>query len=241
MCRAPVSVYLASVFSYLTLFNLGYKLRTRIAKALQTLSEAIRNALTRYNTEAAKLVPPRPKLSWKDVVEYTFLAEFDLLRHSRVDIRTQPWAEPSQREATLQYLYLQCAKEEIKYLNCEIRRLWTFIRDEEQVYMKTLERVSHNNLALTAALQKQWIIRSRHNAIHIARMDCIEALPGFSGVHEVGVRRGATIPLSASERGLVDPLLDDIVTLEMTSLDNGLVDRDISLEEAVDVLSIISD
>jgi hypothetical protein len=56
---------------------------------MQTRSEAIRNALTRYNTEAAKLSPPRPKLSWKAIVEYSFLAEFDLLRECRVDIRTQ--------------------------------------------------------------------------------------------------------------------------------------------------------
>jgi len=89
----------------------GYKLRTHIAKALQTQSEAIHNALTQYNTEAAKLTPPQSKLSWKEVVEYTFLAEFELLRHSCNDIHHQQWADLAHHEATLQYLHLQQAHE----------------------------------------------------------------------------------------------------------------------------------
>ncbi|KAG2752758.1 hypothetical protein P692DRAFT_20723416, partial [Suillus brevipes Sb2] len=50
-----------------------------ISKALQRCSDAIQNAIICYNTQAALLVPPRPKLTWKDIVEYSFLGEFDLL------------------------------------------------------------------------------------------------------------------------------------------------------------------
>ena len=82
----------------------GYKLRRQIGKALQRRSEAIRKALDRYNTQAARLDPPRPALSWKEIIDYTFIGEFDLLRHSRDDIRSTPWTQPARREATLKFL-----------------------------------------------------------------------------------------------------------------------------------------
>jgi len=72
-------IYLVIQYLYLAL---GYKLRQQIGKALQRRSDAIRNAINRYNAQAASLNPPRPKISWKDIVEYSFLGEFDLLRDS---------------------------------------------------------------------------------------------------------------------------------------------------------------
>ncbi|KAG2052118.1 hypothetical protein BDR06DRAFT_888378, partial [Suillus hirtellus] len=50
-----------------------------ISKALQQHSEAIQAALNCYNVQAAALVPPHPQLTWKDIVEYSFLGKFDLL------------------------------------------------------------------------------------------------------------------------------------------------------------------
>ena len=42
--------------------------------------------LNRYNVQVAKLMPLHPPLSWKEIVDNSFLAEFDLLQHSREDI-----------------------------------------------------------------------------------------------------------------------------------------------------------
>ncbi|KAI5989955.1 hypothetical protein EDD15DRAFT_2124341, partial [Pisolithus albus] len=56
----------------------GYKLRKHIGKALQTRSAAIRAALLQYNA-AAKALGCRA-LEFDEVVEYAFLADFDLLR-----------------------------------------------------------------------------------------------------------------------------------------------------------------
>ncbi|KAJ7825761.1 hypothetical protein B0H14DRAFT_3088555 [Mycena olivaceomarginata] len=58
----------------------GYKLRKHIAKALQTRSKTIRTALGRYNAAATSLDPPCRTLKWEEVVEFTFLSDFDLLR-----------------------------------------------------------------------------------------------------------------------------------------------------------------
>ncbi|EGO30745.1 hypothetical protein SERLADRAFT_432361 [Serpula lacrymans var. lacrymans S7.9] len=58
----------------------GYALRKHIGKALQARSATIRTALERYNAAAKALSPPRQTLEWKEVVNYTFLSEFNLLR-----------------------------------------------------------------------------------------------------------------------------------------------------------------
>lgn len=74
-------------------------MRKHIANALKARSRAIRTALDRYNTAAATLVPPRQLLDWEQVVEYAFLSDFDLLRDTRQDIRSRPWATPAARLA----------------------------------------------------------------------------------------------------------------------------------------------
>ncbi|KAG2338066.1 hypothetical protein BDR05DRAFT_894215, partial [Suillus weaverae] len=92
-----------------------------IGKALQHRSEAICNAINRYNTQAAALNPPRPKLSWKDIAEYSFLGEFDLLRHSCTDIQVLDWTKPAYCEATTKYFKLLHAQEEVSHLNVKVR------------------------------------------------------------------------------------------------------------------------
>lgn len=63
--------------------TIGYKLHQQISKGLQQRSEAIWKAIARYNVQATALNPLRPPISWKDITQYTFLGEFDLLRHTR--------------------------------------------------------------------------------------------------------------------------------------------------------------
>jgi hypothetical protein len=57
----------------------GYKVQKHIAKALQVQSKAIWSALHRYNLAASALDLPRQHLSWEEVIDYTFLANFDIL------------------------------------------------------------------------------------------------------------------------------------------------------------------
>ncbi|KAJ7821021.1 hypothetical protein B0H14DRAFT_2253421, partial [Mycena olivaceomarginata] len=58
----------------------GYKLRKHIAKSLQVWSKAIKTAIGQYNEVAEAMTPLKPTLNWEEVVEYVFLADFDLLR-----------------------------------------------------------------------------------------------------------------------------------------------------------------
>jgi len=73
----------------------GYKLHTWIAKALQTRSEPIQKALTCYNTEAAKLSPPLPKVivetdCWVWVPGRVWPVERVLCRHSYTGLGWSP-------------------------------------------------------------------------------------------------------------------------------------------------------
>ena len=108
----------------------GYKLRKHIGKALQTCSAAIQTTLTQYNI-AAKALGHRT-VEFDEVVEYAFLANFDLLRDTRQDISTHPWASPAARLAINTYFKLCWAKEEVVRLNMEIHHLVTYLVDEER-------------------------------------------------------------------------------------------------------------
>ncbi|KAG1832774.1 hypothetical protein EV424DRAFT_1312495, partial [Suillus variegatus] len=84
----------------------GYKLHQQISKALQRHSDTIRNAINRYNIQAASLIPLRQKIAWKDIADYSFLGEFELLRDSHTDIQDKDWARPAHCEATTKYFKL---------------------------------------------------------------------------------------------------------------------------------------
>jgi hypothetical protein len=171
----------------------GYKLRTHIAKALKRRSEAIRKSLARYNEQAAKLKPPRPSLTWKEIVEYSFLGEFDLLRNSRSDVREELWTQPARREATVKFYKLCRAREELVQLNVEIPRLRTSIHDETLHTNKVISDLSLTNPALCSELHRRWKIRSSVNMRHLSRLDKIERSVGFTGKQGlIGVRLGMT-------------------------------------------------
>ncbi|KAE9385732.1 hypothetical protein BT96DRAFT_750845, partial [Gymnopus androsaceus JB14] len=57
----------------------GYKMRKHIANALKLWSKSIQSAIVTYNEAAAKLSPPQQQVSWEEVLEYSYLFEFDIL------------------------------------------------------------------------------------------------------------------------------------------------------------------
>ncbi|KAG1731442.1 hypothetical protein EDD22DRAFT_749624, partial [Suillus occidentalis] len=140
-------------------------LRQQIGKALQRRSDAIRNAINRYNLQAAALDPPRPRLSWKDIADYSFLGEFDLLRYSRTDIRQVEWSKPAYREASVKFFKLRQAHEEIQRLNIEVRRLRTAIHDEDAQMTATVNTLLDSHLTLGQELQNRWKLRSAVNSV----------------------------------------------------------------------------
>jgi len=57
----------------------GYKLRTHIAKVMNTRLNAIWNAIDKYNEIAARMIPPCTHIAYDAVVDYCLVVHFDLL------------------------------------------------------------------------------------------------------------------------------------------------------------------
>ncbi|KAF8141801.1 hypothetical protein EV363DRAFT_1106448, partial [Boletus edulis] len=146
----------------------------QISKSLQWRSEAIRKAITQYNTQVARLVSPRPSVSWKDIVQYTSLGEFDLLQHTQDDIRDHYWAKPAVREAIANFFKLSRAKEEITRLNVEIQHLWTAIHDEEKAVAETGIGLHKSKPLLARELERTYCACTAVNALHLRHLDVIE-------------------------------------------------------------------
>ena len=171
---------------------IGYKLRKHIGNALKARSQAVRTALQNYNAAAQALVPPRPPLSWDDVVEYAFLADFDLLSDTRADVRLKIWAKPASRILMDQHFKMKRAREEILRLNVEIPRLVTYIRDEEAFLLQQEELLSETDPPLSRQLRLRRLKLIRSNDLHIHRFNKLASLPGFSGSINPGTSVNAT-------------------------------------------------
>jgi hypothetical protein len=184
---------------YVTL-NPGYKLRKHIGNALKARSKAVRTALQNYNVAAQALVPPRAPLSWDDIVEYAFLADFDLLSDTRSDVRLKIWAKPASRVLMDQHFKIERAREEIVRLNVEIPRLTTYIRDEEAFLLQHEESLLESDLPLSCQLRLRRLKLIRSNDLHIHRLQKLASLPGFCGTIAPGTTLGVAIQQADNDR-----------------------------------------
>ncbi|KAJ7021912.1 hypothetical protein C8F04DRAFT_972130 [Mycena alexandri] len=177
----------------LTKMNLsqtGYKLRKHIAKALQARSQAIKNALKTYNSAASSLAPPGRTLSWSEVVEYAFLADFDLLRDPEKVGEVREWATPAARLLLDQYFRIERAREEITRCNVEIRRLVTYIRDERAILVSVETNLQGSNPGLAWCVRRHRLQREQYNEVHMKRLSTFAKKAGasFTGTLQPGVR-----------------------------------------------------
>jgi hypothetical protein len=134
------------------------------------------------------LSPPRTQLSWEQIVDYAFLADFDLLREGREDIRTEPWAQPAGRLAMDQHYKLLRADEELARLNIEIPRLITYMVDEERFLVYHEGRLqAEGKAALAHQLKVQRVDRARFNSAHMERLTKLSREEGFTASLSPGV------------------------------------------------------
>ncbi|KAJ3522209.1 hypothetical protein NM688_g8906 [Phlebia brevispora] len=216
----------------------GYKMRTQLAKSLQSRCRAIRNAVDRYNKLAATL--NKPRVDWQKISHYSFLQEFALLNETREDILSCKWTELHIRKAMQQYRHIKRAREEIQRCNVEVRRLHTWILDEAEDMEHTLDELRKTSSPLYGILQDQWTLRRRTNARLLAQINALYDLPGFSGTPSPGCRIGrpprvavhttiAEGDIAASESlDEVDDIIEDEEVVEqLDTLNEHLVLREI--------------
>ncbi|KAF8576774.1 hypothetical protein K439DRAFT_1622589 [Ramaria rubella] len=126
----------------------GYKLHKHIGKALKARSEAIHTAMKNYKLAAAMLGPPWAALEVQTVLDYVYLAQFDLLWESRALLPDLPWSQAPEREVALAYFKCQRSCEEILHLNVEVCHLRTWMDDEEAWMLLHIQRLEQENSAL---------------------------------------------------------------------------------------------
>ncbi|KAK7052690.1 hypothetical protein R3P38DRAFT_3306336 [Favolaschia claudopus] len=170
--------------------GLAYKLRTHIAKALQVRSKAIQNAITRYNTAADAMDPPRRHLNWSEVVDLGFLAEFDIIQDVERHVEARAWATPAARVLLDRYFKLKRAKEEIVRLNVEIKRLITWMRDEREFLLKKEAEVTASDPVLGFFISRYRWQRARFDDAHVDRLNQMakDLGEGFTGSLLPGTR-----------------------------------------------------
>ena len=138
-----------------------------------------------YNAAAKAL--GRRTLEFDEVVDYAFLANFDLLRDTRQDISTCPWASPTARLAINTYFKLCRAEEEVICLNVEIHCMVTYLVDEER-YLRACEALYQDtHPMLVHQISRYHAICSRFTQLHLRSLEKISCLPGFNGTVTPGI------------------------------------------------------
>ncbi|KIK11656.1 hypothetical protein PISMIDRAFT_19361 [Pisolithus microcarpus 441] len=137
----------------------GYKMRKHISKAISRRSTAVRAALERYNKLAPRQRPLRPKLDYAEVIGYSLLGEFSLLKHSRYEVLEKPWALPDNP--------------------------WLDF-DGEKMKLAAQGFRDSGLLGLASKMESMYGERVRVNDFHRVQLQKIYEMPGYTGCRPIG-------------------------------------------------------
>lgn len=161
-------------------------MRTHISKSLQTRSQAIRTAIEKCNAARMKLPEPRPaELNAKQVLEYIFVAEFDLLRDSRCSVRDQPWARPAAREASVAYFKLKRSREELLRVKVEMCRLQSYICDANAHMYCIIDKLTSSESGLAVQMRRRAQLQFAQNNVHLTRLASLRAKCTFTDKQKI--------------------------------------------------------
>ncbi|KAG1833668.1 hypothetical protein DFJ58DRAFT_735997 [Suillus subalutaceus] len=137
----------------------------------------------KYNKLAPLQNPPHPVLNYSEIVGYASLGEFSLLKHSRHNILTKPWTVSTNREMATKYFKLVRSHEEIVQLNVEIKRLQSWVEDEDRTILEAIDSLLANDpeSLLVAELQIYYAKHHCINNIHRKRLQHIYTLDQYTG------------------------------------------------------------
>ncbi|KAE9385580.1 hypothetical protein BT96DRAFT_949735 [Gymnopus androsaceus JB14] len=171
----------------------GYKMCKHLGNALKARSKSIQSAIEVYNAAACSLSPPRQQLSWDQILESSFLSEFDILRDACDDVREKKWATQKNCLLMQQFFKLLSEETELTRLHTEIRRLITYMEDEDARIEAAAQRQGESDPALALQICLHGKMRSRFNGLHRQRFQAITKLEGFQQESMVHFRRGTSV------------------------------------------------
>lgn len=139
-------------------------MRKQIMTHLKSRSEAIRVAVKDYN-KAVKGTG-RGKLDPEQVLQYSYIGQFSVLKDTRNAITEKPWAVPANRIARDAWFKSERAKEEITRVEVEVARLRSWIEKEEALYSETLKTLSERDKGLAGELSRRFThLKHAHSRI----------------------------------------------------------------------------
>ncbi|KAF8207400.1 hypothetical protein K438DRAFT_1904642 [Mycena galopus ATCC 62051] len=182
----------------------------RYRRAIDTLEGLVVKRileLTKVNQSGLALDPPGRLLTWAEVIDYTFLSEFDILRNPDTTSSIHAWATPAARQLLDSYYTLKRAREEIQRLNIEIRRFVTHMKDERTFLVQRESEIKAQDPVLAFFVRKYRNRRGRFDNVHSKRLQAMEDKlgPAFTGTLQPGIRVSPPVPLvpNPEEQGTV--------------------------------------
>jgi Kyakuja-Dileera-Zisupton transposase len=139
----------------------AYNLRKSLAQALKKRAAALQRALVEFNKEAKKL--KRPQLTMNDLLGYSFIADVEILRESRDDIRKQKWTIPAVRQGIMMWLKMERAKEEMVRVEVEAHRMESWIRDLAAKRRQVIADLAPQDASLSSELRAVHDVQSEHD------------------------------------------------------------------------------
>ncbi|KAF8177111.1 hypothetical protein K438DRAFT_1606782, partial [Mycena galopus ATCC 62051] len=89
-----------------------------------------------------------------EVIDYTFLSDFDILWNPDTTSSIRAWATPAACQLLDSYYKLEQAREEIQQLNIEIRRFVTHMKDEWTFLVQRESEIKAEDPVLAFFIQK---------------------------------------------------------------------------------------
>jgi hypothetical protein len=139
---------------------------------LKRRSAALKTALNNFNQEAKNL--DRPTLDFKDLLSYSFVADLELLRDSREDIRSQPWTLPSVRQGMIAWLKRSRAMEEIERVKVEAARVRAWVQTASSERKTVIENLRSSDPHLAMEFERRHSLQHLYdteNLKFLSRMD----------------------------------------------------------------------
>lgn len=186
--------------------------------------------------------PPCTPLKWDQVVEYAFLADFNLLLDCWQDVWEQPWAKPAARLAMDCYFKMERAQKEIQWLNIKIKHVVMHMCNEEDFLLAKEADIRNKDAVLTFQIQCYHEEHTQFYEVHHQHFRKLAQNPHFTGSIVLGtpldksLLQGSGTAMDIDELPAVPTPMDDE---ESDEEENG-EDTEKEVVDALEVFTINS-